>query len=215
MQGNPLPPEEAAKDTNDTVVGRMDPVAYGLLSTAPLATALVVRGREPAPRGEAQPGEAAAGEARGRTNGRYWLIVSREHLCAEVMDVGGKLAVFGSAEDARRFLDLGSAGAATSGVAGGGWRLRPVWAGELVSLLYAPLRGFEHVVLDPVAESGAADTGDGLLNALASVSRKEFIELLVRRAHLVCCRASTDTASAREPFDDHGGAIAQWQTSKR
>lgn len=77
------------------------------------------------------------------------------------------LPVFSFKEEATLFLRLGVQG---------GWLVRRVEAGELVSLLYGPCRGIELVALDPVSDVEAA-----VVNRLVSLGRERFVEVLLRK----------------------------------
>lgn len=62
------------------------------------------------------------------------------------------------------------------GVSGTGWRIRESTCGELASILYAPCRDVEQVVLDPLPRMVAERTVGPV-----SLSRKAFIEVLLSR----------------------------------
>lgn len=131
-----------------------------------------------APRGS--PKDSAS-----RSNRRYWLIVAGGPGVAQALAVSGKLAVFSFKEEAETFLAARDPGRSSRDSSGDGseygWRVREFLAGELVSTLYGPLCGFSSVALDPVTEDGERAV-DGLL----SVSRREFVNSLVRRASFPC-----------------------------
>ena len=91
-----------------------------------------------------------------------WLIAKQRCNRLEVFTIGTNvLPVFSFEEEAQMFLGLGHAA--------DGWQVRETTRGELVSVLYGPCKGIEHVALDPVP---------GVVE-LVSLSRRAFVGALL------------------------------------
>jgi hypothetical protein len=99
--------------------------------------------------------------------GQFWLIVKYRTGGMEVLKAtlaSGKeaLPVFGSEDDARMFLELGTSGC---------WRVRETTADELTSALLGSCPGVDRVVLDPLPGPFAQTLMD-----LVSMGREAFME---------------------------------------
>jgi hypothetical protein len=91
-----------------------------------------------------------------------WLVAKQRHNGLEVFTIGTDvLPVFSFREEAEMFLGLGRVAES--------WRVRETTCGELVSVLYGPCKGIEHVALDPVP---------GVVE-LVSLSRRAFVGALL------------------------------------
>ncbi len=100
----------------------------------------------------------------------HWLIARHRANEMEVFtmgsDGGETLAVFSFKEEAEMFLRLG--------IREGDWRVRPITAGELVSMLYGPCSGVRRVALDPPPE-----TGGRMILTLLSLGSRDFVQILL------------------------------------
>jgi hypothetical protein len=91
-----------------------------------------------------------------------WMIAEQRCNGLEVFTIGTDvLPVFSFREEAQMFLGLGHAA--------GGWQVKETSCGELVSVLYGPCKGVEHVALDPVPG----------ITELVSLSRSAFVRALL------------------------------------
>ncbi len=107
------------------------------------------------------------------TKRSHWLItkditsrmdVFTTHLCDDLK----ALMVFSFEEEAQMFLWFRLA------TPGGGWRVRQISVGELVSVLYGPCSDTRKVVLDPVPEAGREELAE-----LLSMRRNDFLRFLL------------------------------------
>lgn len=122
----------------------------------------------------------------------YWLITGCETHRIEVLTINlpgtltfpeGRqaLPVFSSRQDTEGFLELlrkegfGQGRFSVTPV-GGGWRVREITRGELLSLLCGACAGVGGVLLDPLPEMDAA-----LMAELVGVSREGFVDHLLGR----------------------------------
>jgi hypothetical protein len=101
--------------------------------------------------------------------GLFWLIekveAGRMSVMTTDLPTGEKaLPVFGFADEARMFLDLGELR--------GGWRVRATTTGELASVLLGPCADADQVLLDPVPDVGASAS-------LVGIEREAFVEWLL------------------------------------
>ncbi len=106
----------------------------------------------------------------GTSPGSLWLAVRRARTSISPLTVelpGGvrALAVFGSPEEARAFLEREP----------GTWRLRETTSAEIVSFLFDPRAGVRRVVLDPLPDAAA-----GCLNSLLGIGRESFARRYLR-----------------------------------
>jgi hypothetical protein len=102
----------------------------------------------------------------------YWLVAkcrrgSLEVLTARLPDGRSMLPVFSFEDEATHYLCNGIRGS---------WQLRPTRAGELVSLLCSLCSKIDLVALDPMS-----DVETDVVNALVSLGRERFVDVLLRR----------------------------------
>ena len=102
----------------------------------------------------------------------YWLVAKRrrgrlEVLTTALVDGRRVLPVFSFEGEAALYLRNGIRGS---------WQPRPTRAGELVSLLCSLCSKIDLVALDPMS-----DVETDVVNALVSLGRERFVDVLLRR----------------------------------
>jgi hypothetical protein len=138
----------------------------------------------------------------------YWLITGCETHRMEVLTINlpgtstsgegqQALPVFSAREDAGEFLEFVRKDGSSQGrfsVAGavGGWRVREITRGELVSLLCDAGAGVGKILLDPLPEIDAE-----LVAELMGVSREGFMDRLLGRGRSWFDRGHTSDAKRR------------------
>jgi hypothetical protein len=105
-----------------------------------------------------------------------WVLERCDRRSEELFTVGSPhdsqtLPVFSFREEAELYLGLG-------GISERGWQVSATRAPELAALLLGPYSHVQRVALDPLPDGVGAEA----LNALASMSRTVFADLLLSRA---------------------------------